>query len=144
MIRTTTEITITHQIGDARLAWDALMRGVYARRWQNDAERKLVHEGCLRNARHAPLEKPALAYLEVLTTYLRAYWLRHQVDHTGRTWGDDWGPLECVWLTQMEILQEDMSQIDMADMRVRSSSFESATSMDIDLRETPPDPEVGT
>ena len=138
---TRVEIAITHQIGDARLGWDALMREVYARQWQNDAERKLVHEGILRNARHAPLEPQALAHLAIMTTYLRAYWVRHQVDYTGQTWGDEWGPLETVWLTQMEILQQDMSQIDISDMRVRSRSFESATIADMTLRE--PEPEVG-
>ena len=126
MIPTSTDISIS-SVTDPRHAWDKLMHDVSARRF--DAVSPTIRntlEEVLTTAMNASVKPPALAYLEVMTVYLRAYWLRSVTDD----WEQDWPLKEAAWLTQMDTLQQAMSEDEISDMEEREIIFEAACGMD--------------
>jgi predicted GIY-YIG superfamily endonuclease len=118
-----------------------LLHDVVAFRWSVEPGDRAWREPAIQHTLEMEHSPAALAYLEVLVDYLRAFWNRVQQDPTGRgathtspVW-DGWDE-ECdtVWFPQLEPLEAKLTDEEKREMETRNDGFAHFVSMDSVLR----------
>lgn len=129
MIRTKTDICI-FGVTEPRIAWDRLMREVYARHWAADPKCIPRREEILTIALRAQLSPLATEHLHLLAYHHKLRWEREKEREDILFEDQSWPPESRRLTIAMKKLEQQMTYTDLTDMAMRYSAFEHAIHID--------------